>query len=241
MCGRRLQILILIAATASGCAWSPDRAATQQPPPIQLAAHQQDARKTVYVVGHGWHTGLVLRTRDISPQQLPGLQYLADTDLVEFGWGDEGFYRAQTITVPLVLRAAFWPTPSVLHVAGIRGPVQQFYKFSDIVEIKLTDRQFHDMCRFISDTFARSESGQTISLGPGIYGESTFFRAKGKYYFPNTCNVWIAKALQQAGFRVTPQLVITADGVLAQTRKFGRDLQRSSAGLKQAALRGTSR
>jgi uncharacterized protein (TIGR02117 family) len=239
MSALRLQSVLLVALTASGCAWIPAPEPTRLPHPDQVAAYHQSGPKTIYIVGHGWHTGLVLKTSDATPEVLPGLQYLADTDFVEFGWGDEGFYRCQKVTIPLVIRAALWPTPSVLHVAGFRGPVQQFYKFSDIVEIQLNDDQFRELCRFVGETFAENEDHEPIPLGPGIYGESTFYRAKGKYYFPNTCNVWIAKALKHAGFPVTPQLVLTADGVLTQSRKFGHDIQRSSPGLKQAALLGT--
>ena len=245
MCVRRLQIILLLLLAVSGCALGPARPATQQPGPIQFASYYPEAQKTypetqktIYVVGHGWHTGLVLRSRDVSPQVLPGVAHLSDTDFVEFGWGDEGFYRAKKITIPLVLRAAFWPTPSVLHVAGFRGPVQRFYRTSEIVEIKLTDDQFRNMCQFVSDTLARDKAGASIPLGPGIYGESTFYRAQGSYYFPKTCNVWTAKALQQAGLPVSPHLVLTADHLLSQTREFGHVLQHSPSDLKEAALRG---
>ena len=178
----------------SGCALGPARPATQQPGPIQFASYYPETQKTypetqktIYVVGHGWHTGLVLRSRDVSPQVLPGVAHLSDTDFVE---------------------------------------------------IKLTDDQFRNMCQFVSDTLARDEAGASIPLGPGIYGESTFYRAQGSYYFPKTCNVWTAKALQQAGLPVSPHLVLTADHLLSQTREFGHVLQHSPSDLKEAALRG---
>ncbi len=187
MCVRRLQIILLLLLAVSGCARNPVRPATQQSRPIQFASYYPETQKTIYVVGHGWHTGLVLRSRDVSPQVLPGVAHLSDTDFVE---------------------------------------------------IKLTDDQFRNMCQFVSDTLARDEAGASIPLGPGIYGESTFYRAQGSYYFPKTCNVWTAKALQQAGLPVTPQLVLTADHLLSQTREFGHVLQHSPSDLKDAALRG---
>lgn len=194
MCVRRLQIVLFLLLAVSGCALGPARPATQQPGPIQFASYYPEAQKTypetqktIYVVGHGWHTGLVLRSRDVSPQVLPGVAHLSDTD---------------------------------------------------IVEIKLTDDQFRNMCQFVSDTLARDEAGASIPLGPGIYGESTFYRAQGSYYFPKTCNVWTAKALQQAGLPVSPHLVLTADHLLSQTREFGHVLQHSPSDLKEAALRG---
>ena len=157
---------------------------------------------------------------------------------VELGWGDEGFYRAKKITFPLVLKAAFWPTPSVMHVAGFRGFVKRFYKVSDIVEIGLSDDEFDRMCRFISSAFARDESGKSNSLGPGIYGESLFYRANGRYYVPKTCNIWTAKALKSAGCPVIPQVATTAGNLISQSRRFGTVLQTSPRGLKKAALCG---
>lgn len=230
-------VFVSASCLVTGCTL-PSYVTQRQSEPIQLANFGQDTSKTVYVVGHGWHTGLVLRTSDISPDVVPEIRDFEDTHFVELGWGDEGFYRARSITIPLVLRAAFWPTPSVLHVAGFRGSVKRFYQVSDIHEVNLSDDQFDNMCRFVGDTFARTETGESIPLGPGIYGESTFYRAKEKYYIPKTCNTWTAKALKHGGFPIIPQFAVTADNVLSRTRRFGHVLQESPSGLKQAALHG---
>lgn len=231
-------VVVSASCLMSGCSSLPGRVTQQQSDPIQFAGVEQGASKTVYVVGHGWHTGLVLRTSDIPPEVVPEIRDFEDTHFVELGWGDEGFYRAKSITVPLVLRAAFWPTPSVLHVAGFRGSVKNFYQVSDIVEVNLSDDQFDNMCQFVANTFAKTETGESIPLGPGIYGESTFYRAKEKYYVPKTCNTWTAKALKHAGFPIIPQFAVTADNVISRSRRFGHVLQESPSGLKQAALLG---
>lgn len=205
---------------------------------MKLAEHREDATKTIYVVGHGWHTGLVLKTADVASEIWPEILDFEDSDFVEIGWGDEGFYRAKQITPKLVLRAAFWPTPSVLHIVGFRGSVQEFYQVSDIVAVEISERDFEQLCRYTSNTFERDGDGLSKRLGPGIYGDSYFYRAREKYYVPKTCNVWTARALRAAGLPIIPGIALTAENVLRQTGRSGRVLQRYPSGLKRAALRG---
>jgi uncharacterized protein (TIGR02117 family) len=229
--------LLITLVFGSGCATP--RFAANWPSPQSLASSETERlSKTIYVVGHGWHTGIVLKASDVSPDAFPEIEDFPRSEYVELGWGDEGFYRAKKITAPLVLQAAFWPTPSVMHVVGFSGPVKQFYQVSDIIEVKLSQDDFDQLCGFIGDSFERTEDGEPIPLGPGLYGESTFYRAKGKYYVPKTCNSWTAKGLKAAGCDLLPQTTITAESVLARARKHGRDLQQSPRGLKKAALGG---
>jgi len=124
----------------------------------------------VYVTGHGWHTGLVLRTDDIPASVLPEILDFQGTDYVEFGWGDEGFYRARKVTPGLVAKAALIPTPSVLHLAGFQGRVEEFFTASDLVELTLDDAQFASLCDYLSATFDRGEAVPT-NLGEGLYGQ----------------------------------------------------------------------
>lgn len=235
-CLFRCTLLLMLLET--GCQTT-NRTAEQPSNPIQHASFEHPHEKTIYVVGHGWHTGLVLKTSDVSPELFPEVRDFTDTQFIELGWGDEGFYRADKITAPLVMRAALWPTPSVLHVAGFYQPVEDVFVVSDIVEVRLSPTQFDRMCRFVGDTLERDPSGESEPLGPGKYGESAFYRSKGSYYFPKTCNVWTAQALKEADCAVNPLIATTAENVLSQTRKIGRVVQKSHKGLKKAALGGS--
>lgn len=239
----RLQIILLIIFALSGCSMM-DRFTQKEikydPNQTKLVGYEEVVnQKTIYVVSHGWHTGIVLKTSDVSSDIFPEIDDFDDVDYVELGWGDEGFYRAKKITASLVFQAAFLPTPSVLHVAGFNGRIQQFYQMSDIIEVKIEEEQFDNMCQFINETFAHDEQGDALHLGPGIYGKSSFYRANGKYYAPKTCNVWTAKALKKGGFPIIPAFAATAGNVLSQTSKFGKVIQKSPSGLKAAALRGS--
>lgn len=232
-------IIALTLCCGSGCLWQRPGSVDFEPEStIQQASHERTAQKTVYVVGHGWHTGIVLPVGEISPEIWPEVSEYRkhDLDFVEFGWGDEGFYRATKITPSLVAKAALVPTPSVMHVAGFPGRVMSFYTASDVIEVQLDDDQFDEMCRFISDSFERDSSGNSESLGPGLYGASQFYRARGKYYVPKTCNIWTAKALRAAGQPIWYTTSLTAESVLRQSRAFGEDLQQSPSGIKRAAL-----
>jgi len=204
---------------------------------VELAAYERADVRTIYVVGHGWHTGLILKTSDISPAIWPEILDFQDTDAVEFGWGDEGFYRTAAVTPWLITKAFFLPSASVLHVSGYHGSVREVYPYSDIVQIDLTDRQFENLSRFVSRTFRRDGEGDSESLGPGLYGKSEFYRANGAYYFPKTCNFWTARALAAADCPIVPLSGATAESVLFQARLSGKVIQRSPWGLKAAALR----
>jgi uncharacterized protein (TIGR02117 family) len=201
-----------------------------------LASCEEEAQATIYLVGHGWHTGLVLPTQKIEYADFPEAEDYWQSDYMEIGWGDEGFYRAKKITPSIVAKAALWPTASVMHISSFEGSVREFFPVSDIHEIRLTDEEFVDLSRFISGSFERDENGKAVDLGPGLYGVSRFLRARGKYYMPKTCNVWTAKALREAGLPVIPQTAVFAENLLGQSRRFSRVLQESPQGLKQAML-----
>ncbi len=242
-CGLLAVVAVL---SASGCALPFSRGAGIGSPLI-LASYETPAqaksddadRVTIHVVGHGWHTGIVLPTRAIATDRWPEADHFQELDFIEVGWGDEGFYRAKKITAALVAKAAFWPTPSVIHVAGAQGNVEEFYQVSDIIEVRLPRTEFDNLCRFIADAFDRDEHGYPHDLGPGLYGQSRFFRARGKYYLPKTCNVWTARALKSAGCPTLAPLALNAENLLFQTRQFGTVVQESPSGLKQAALSGS--
>lgn len=197
---------------------------------------EESDQRTIYVVGHGWHPGLILPCSDVAPEVLPEIRDFSGNEFVELGWGDEGFYRASRITVPLVLQAAFWPTPSVVHASGFSGDVSAVFPHSDILELTVSEDQFDSLCRFAAETLKRDTDKWATSLGPGIYGDSRFYRANGSYYMPKTCNIWTAKALCAARIPVTAQTAIRAEGVIRQVRRSGQVVQKSARGLKRAAL-----
>ena len=189
--------------------------------------------KVIYVVSHGWHTAIVLKREEIPDTIVwPELRDFAASQYIEIGWGDWEFYQAPEATWAMTLKAAFWPTRSVLHVAGFSEPVRKFFPANEVIEVVLTDEGFKELCRFIARTHMRVERDQGIKIGPGLYGNSGFYPAEGKFHVFRNCNSWVAQALRVAGLPVS-RFTMTAGSVMAQVRAFARDFRDTREGSKR--------
>lgn len=201
-------ILSMIILMATGCSSLP------------LAVQQEEkytasGRNSVYVVSHGWHTGLVIPATPIQ-KAIPELkQRFPNVALIEIGWGDKGFYQASEITSGLTIQAIFWPTESVIHSVAVPYAVTRFFPGSEIAKLCLTDPQLETLITFISDSFAKDKKGQAYPLNNGIYGDSQFYKGSGDYYLMNTCNKWTAKGLQSAGMDISPTFKLTAGSIMS--------------------------
>ncbi len=207
---------LLAALAAAGCA-TPIKGL--YPPP------SGEPTRSVYVVGHGLHTTIALNWADIPAAVWPESAHFPDAAYLDVGWGEAVFYPDPSPNLWEICKAAFWPTPSVLHVAGLPEPPQDFFETGTIIEVQLSETGFRRLCQFIADSYERDRDAQPIPVGPGQYGDSRFYRARGKFYFPNTCNVWVARALRTAGCPITVAYTSTAGNVRYQTRKFGKVLR----------------
>src|ERR687895_541090 len=163
---------------------------------------------SIYLVRHSWHTGIVIKRADIPSGIWPESKDFPAAEYLEIGWGDWDFYQSREPGSWLTFKAAFWPTASVLHVVGFRGPLVRYFPYNEIIELKLSQRSFKLLCRYLHNSYAR---------------DSRFYPARGKFHLLNTCNVWAARALQAAGYPLTS--AITTGGVMSQARKFGRVIQ----------------
>jgi uncharacterized protein (TIGR02117 family) len=175
---------------------------------------------SVWVVSHGWHTGIVVRRQDVPGGLWPQLRDFAGSELIEVGWGERDFYMAPAGTSGMALKAALWPGSSVLHVAGFSGPAERYFAASEIVEITLSRRGVEKLAAFIQEAYATDEAGGAIRLGPGQYPRSRFYLARETYHALKTCNTWTAKALRSAGCPITPVYALTAGNVIHQARVF---------------------
>lgn len=167
--------------------------------------------KTIHVVRHGWHTGIAVARSDLTrvPAEFPCGDYL------EFGWGDAEYYPTQHPTLSMGAKALFWPNPSVMHVAGVRGSLTNSLPHDEIVTLPVSTAGFARLETFIGNSFRQP----CDSIGPGLYGDGRFYRANGKFFFAKTCNSWTASALRAAGYRTVPWLTFTSGQVLWPVRK----------------------
>lgn len=185
------------------------------------ALFKNDGVNVIYVVNHGWHTGIVLPIRSVQ-KGLPGIiNRFEGAEYIEFGWGDQGFYQAQKITVGLVVRAIFWPTKSVMHTVAIPAgtEVNAYFSDSEIEELNLNDEQLLSLAHFIANSFYRNEEKAIVSQRKGLYGDSQFYQGAGDYYLMNTCNKWTAKGLKSIGMDLSLTFKLTAGSVMDYLRR----------------------
>lgn len=162
-----------------------------------------------FVLQAGWHTGIVLRTKDVSPEDWPEVVNYQRYTFVDIGWGDELFYQDEGDSPALAVRAALIPTSSVIHIVPFNvHPLKLYGGETYLKRIDATSAEFSALCRIISSSFKRDKNGNLIK-SQVKKNSSNFFEAKGKYHIFNTCNTWVVRCLKEAGYDVSPAGVIT--------------------------------
>jgi uncharacterized protein (TIGR02117 family) len=178
----------------------------------------------VFVVNNHWHMGFVLSYAQLSPRLQRLMQSFHDKQWVEIGWGDAAFYPAPRATSGLAMQAMFFSRGSVLHVMGFdQQPIHRYHEYQvELYRIRVSEAGDARLMDFLANTFATTDTGDSIELGPGLYGFSRFYRARGRYSLFHTCNNWLADGLRATGFPITPGWAFTAGNVGWQIRRFGR-------------------
>jgi uncharacterized protein (TIGR02117 family) len=200
----------LLFAALAGCALPrADRLAVSTSPP--------DAR-TVYVIAHGWHTGIAVRAADVPEGAWPARGDFPDAEFLEVGWGDRAYYQAPDPGAWLAVRALFWSTPGALHFVAFNGPVERYFPASEIVPLATSREGFARLVAYVRASHALDADGGAIRLGPGQYGASRFYASREQFHLFRTCNVWTADVLRAAGVPVEP--AVTAEGLLWQLRRI---------------------
>jgi uncharacterized protein (TIGR02117 family) len=185
-------------------------------PVTDLSTSPGEPPVTIWVLDHGWHTALAVRRADVDRALWPAVDDFPASTFIEVAWGDRDFYMATPATMWMAIKAAFGARGSVLHIVGLDALIPAHSSRSEIVELRVSRRGFDALTRFVSEEHQRNAEGQPVRLQPGLYGSSWFYIARSRYSLFNTCNTWIARALQTAGLPVTPSGVITAGGLMQQ-------------------------
>ncbi len=209
----RLSLIFVISLFVISCA--------NNPAVVKSTSIKIDSAKTIYITGHGWHTGLVVPAKDIQ-KRLPQLkERFARAKYIEFGWGDKGFYQAKKTSrkVKLLIQAMLYPTSSVLHTVGIEGDVRTYFAGDKIQEICLQPKQYSKLIAFIENSFYKNLKSKIIPLRRGAYGNSQFFQSIGGYYAMNTCNSWVAKGLSSAGMDISTSFKLTSGSIMRYLSK----------------------
>lgn len=178
----------------------------------------------VFVVSHGWHTGIAFEEGYIR-DRLPGNRRIPDGDYLMFEWGDGKYFPHNDPGFGLLLRAALLPTTSVLQVTGMHSRPDFSFPNSTVIQINFTPEGVRQLSEFISEQFRKGPEGYLIYSEEGLYPNSSFFEGKRLYFFPRTSNSWTARALRKTGYPIQPTVAFTAENVIKQAKKEGIVLQ----------------
>lgn len=221
-----LALALALVLASAGCAVPVARHATP------AAAPEQPVHR-IWVVHHGYHSGIVVRAADVAPQAWPARRDFPQAEFLEVGWGDRDYYMTHAPGLWLGLRALLWPTPAVLHVVAFDGPVERYFAELGIVELRLSASGFAALVDAVRDSHARepvtadaqATAEEPPPLGRGLYGASRFYASRERFHLFRTCNVWTAELLAAAGMPLRPRTALTANALFAQLRPHGRVLR----------------
>jgi uncharacterized protein (TIGR02117 family) len=171
-----------------------------------------DGEIPVYVVTHGWHTGLAMRAADIDFARWRPLPHPARARYLEIGWGERDYYPAPGFNLWYGFKALAWPTPSVLHVTGFNEPPARYFPASEVVELRLARAGFERLLAYITASFEPDPA----PIAPSLYASGAFYPSREKFHLFKTCNVWVARALREAGIEMRSSL--TTEGLMSQLR-----------------------
>jgi uncharacterized protein (TIGR02117 family) len=218
---RFLIVAGIAALTLSSCSISKEPRETPNPP-FAISKNKNLTPLLVFSFQH--HTGIVLPRKAVE-SELPELTTELSGAWLEFGWGDEGFYRSEEVTLSLAFRALAYPTPSVMHIATSARPLHYDYAYTPAHIFHITDKQRKILVQRIALQFSRDEKGNLQLLGSGRYGESRFYRACHRFFFPRTCNAWTADHLRAIGYQVR---AVTAPGLFKELEKLTNEVDSPS-------------
>jgi uncharacterized protein (TIGR02117 family) len=209
---RRMLVCAMLACVTSACA---SNQTCYQPGTPANELH------TIYIVQRGWHTGVAIPVADWPNKTWPLLREFPGVEFLEFGWGDERFYQAETNTIWMGLRAALWPTSSVIHVIGFDAPAPADIQANAVVPVRVSTEGLRDLTAGLEQEFDGehpSASGPQVHWAPA---PNRFYKAGRSFYFPRMCNWWIAQRLAEAGCPIRPWTVVTASRVLREAQSYG--------------------
>ena len=172
--------------------------------------------RTIYFVQHDWHSGLAWAQQG---SEAFGVEQWKDAPYVEVGWGDRQFYFVGDTSFWSMLRAAFVPSDSVIHVVSLAESPEKFFQFP-VFKIELSELGFQNLFTYVKQTFIRDQKGDRLpAIGKGQYGVSNFYAAVPKYFLGFNCNIWAAEALRKAGVSTCPNRTFLAKNLAEQIQK----------------------
>jgi uncharacterized protein (TIGR02117 family) len=179
---------------------------------------------TVYIINHGFHADIAIE-RSVIDHLLPHHEKIPRSHWLKFGWGDSKYYTTPEPGLWLAIRAVLLPTTSVLHIVGFDMPAEDYFPRARIIKVQVTREGAEAMGRFIAARFQLDKHGHPRYRTEGLYNNSAFFEATGRYHLPKTSNTWTACALRRTGYPVTPFYALTVGNLMLQASRDGVVIQ----------------
>ena len=171
----------------------------------------------IYVTSNSWHTAIVVPAPAlVAINALPEIADFPDAAFLEFGWGDRIYYQAKEKTFDITLFAALIPTPAIMHMAALQAPPEDDGSGLKMIPVKLTESGFQHFVKTLAAEFERPPDGRAKSISRGLYPNSHFYHAHGKFHLFNTCNTWTAHMLRASGVDLSSFGIVTADELMTR-------------------------
>jgi uncharacterized protein (TIGR02117 family) len=148
----------------------------------------------------------------------------SDKKYIEIGWGDKTFYKASNPSFSMAFDALLKSTSSVIHLYGFNQTIRTTFKKAEIIELDLEEQNYIKLLYFIHKSLKRNADGSGRLEGSGLYGKenSFFYAANGQFHMFNTCNTWVANAIQSAGIEINSYNIVTSDSLMDAVRDWLR-------------------
>jgi uncharacterized protein (TIGR02117 family) len=178
----------------------------------------------IYIINYSYHTGIVIPVNSESISAVDALSYFHNYTFADIGWGEEKFYQDPVDNYCMAAKAILLPNRSVLRVEGYTSG--DFISWSRYVVLINLDRiQYIKLLYFINESFTRQNGEELLIASKSRSEDIIFFKSIYRYHLFNTCNTWIAEALQRSGLDVSPFFIITARQLFDKIKDKGTVLK----------------
>ena len=212
-----LSLLYVVVLLASCRMPEPVLAPDRPPVPVDSS--------TVYVIRYGWHAGIAVRRDHLPAGSLPELEGVPETRYLEVGWGEKHYYPHPDPGVGTLLRAALWPTGSIVHAVPVSGSVPDAFPKQSVIRLRIGGDDLARLAAYLRASFVTDEEGRAEPAAPGYYPDSRFFASPLHYHVFQNCNHWASEALEAAGCSTARWTAITVGRVLSQAADCGNRLR----------------
>lgn len=192
---------------------------------------------TIYLVRERWHTGIVFPS-DLAARCIPEVDHLPPTPWVDIGWGEADFYQHPEFELGLALKAILHWNASVVRLAAVPAHLERYYgPTSWLLPLCLDSTAAQRLCTFIGETFVRDTAGQAFLSSVQAGGWVRFYQARYTYWGLQTCNTWVARALNAAGIRLRWQGIVVAEQLFTAVQPYRCPSDRSQQTLPHPSMR----